>query len=119
VVRTDSLKGRRGRLPSKPKIAQVTPFFPPLSTLAALVKAHTETSTDRANLDFSQYSDTVPNDSRDLMDVQLLTMLNNSLDNLYSFMEKIPGFNEFSAHDRKLLFQNSCLELFALRMAYR
>ena len=46
-------------------------------------------------------------------------MLNSSLDSLYAFMTKIPGFNELSETDRKLLFQTSCLELFALRMAYR
>lgn len=93
-----------------------------MTTISALVKAHVDTSNDKQNLDFSQYSDNVnlSNDqSRTHIDSQLLTMLNRSLNNLYVYMEKIPGFNEFNEHDRKILFQNSCLELFALRMAYR
>lgn len=125
VVRTDSLKGRRGRLPSKPKSPQEVPLFPPMSTITALVRAHLDTSADKANLDFSQYNDSMVDKSqlesrvRDYIDGQLLCMLNSSLDTLYAFMEKIPGFNELNELDRKLLFQTSCLELFALRMAYR
>lgn len=99
-------------------MAQELPLFPPLSTISTLVNAHISTSADRANLDFSQYSDSTANETGEL-DVLLLSMLNSSLNNLYSFMEKIPGFSEFNEHDRKLLFQYSCLELFALRMAYR
>lgn len=65
VVRTDSLKGRRGRLPSKQKIMQVSGaavrHSPPVvatvpavpqSACALLVKAHRDTSGDK-NLDFS------------------------------------------------------------------
>ena len=74
VVRTDSLKGRRGRLPSKPKSPQDMPPTGPggpsaavvtaasaaaaagsASLVSALVKAHLETSPDISNLDFSQY----------------------------------------------------------------
>lgn len=53
VVRTDSLKGRRGRLPSKPKA-------PPDSSLrggallSALVRAHVESNPSR--LDYSKVS---------------------------------------------------------------
>ncbi|OTF76417.1 nuclear hormone receptor HR38-like protein [Euroglyphus maynei] len=62
VVRTDSLKGRRGRLPSKPKSPnQQDPLVvmrksPPISTIASLLKAHEECSVDKANLDFSRVS---------------------------------------------------------------
>lgn len=92
-----------------------------MTTISALVKAHVDTSNDKQNLDFSQYSDNVNLDAqaRTHIDNQLLTMLNRSLNNLYVFMEKIPGFNDFNEHDRNTLFQNACLELFALRMAYR
>lgn len=54
VVRTDSLKGRRGRLPSKPKSPQESPPSPPVSTITALVRAHVDTTPDLANLDYSQ-----------------------------------------------------------------
>ncbi|GFU06523.1 hypothetical protein NPIL_112351, partial [Nephila pilipes] len=53
-VRTDSLKGRRGRLPSKPKSPQESPPSPPVSTITALVRAHVDTTPDLANLDYSQ-----------------------------------------------------------------
>lgn len=61
VVRTDSLKGRRGRLPSKPKSPHQNDQLgvqksPPISTIASLLKAHEETSVDKANLDFSRVS---------------------------------------------------------------
>ncbi|KAK9510084.1 hypothetical protein O3M35_004942 [Rhynocoris fuscipes] len=56
VVRTDSLKGRRGRLPSKPKSPQESPPSPPVSLITALVRAHVDTSPDLSNLDYSQVS---------------------------------------------------------------
>lgn len=55
VVRTDSLKGRRGRLPSKPKSplqTEASPPSPPLSLLSALLRAYSH-STPR-DLDYSQ-----------------------------------------------------------------
>ena len=62
VVRTDSLKGRRGRLPSKPKSPQDMPPSASAATatgsanlVSALVKGHLETSPDLSNLDYSQY----------------------------------------------------------------
>lgn len=54
VVRTDSLKGRRGRLPSKPKSPQESPPSPPVSLITALVRAHVDTSPDLCTLDYTQ-----------------------------------------------------------------
>ena len=56
VVRTDSLKGRRGRLPSKPKSPQESPPSPPISLITALVRAHVDTSPDLPNLDYTEVS---------------------------------------------------------------
>ena len=56
VVRTDSLKGRRGRLPSKPKSPQESPPSPPVSLITSLVRAHVDTAPDIPNLDYSQVS---------------------------------------------------------------
>jgi nuclear receptor subfamily 4 group A protein 2 len=68
VVRTDSLKGRRGRLPSKPKCSMSSSSSgsssqmdgttshhnsPPVSMITALVRAHNETWPDITNLDYS------------------------------------------------------------------
>ena len=56
VVRTDSLKGRRGRLPSKPKSPQESPPSPPVSLITSLVRAHVDTAPDIPNLDYSKVS---------------------------------------------------------------
>lgn len=64
MVRTDSLKGRRGRLPSKPKSTphqqhqhevscSSSPNSPPISLMTALVRAHVDSSPDVANYDYS------------------------------------------------------------------
>ena len=54
IVRTESLKGRRGRLPSKPRSPQESPPSPPVSLISGLVRAHLDTSPDLNNLDYSQ-----------------------------------------------------------------
>ena len=54
VVRTDSLKGRRGRLPSKPRSLSESPPSPPVSFITALVRAHVDTSPATPDLDHSQ-----------------------------------------------------------------
>lgn len=59
VVRTDSLKGRRGRLPSKPKSPQDSPPSPPVNIVSALVRAHVDTTPDLSSLDYSQVSSPV------------------------------------------------------------
>lgn len=51
VVRTDSLKGRRGRLPSKPKQAQETS---PVSLISSLVRAHIDSIPSATKLDYSK-----------------------------------------------------------------
>ncbi|KAF6024625.1 Hr38 [Bugula neritina] len=52
VVRSDSLKGRRGRLPSKPKSPNDKPVAAPLPLITTLVRAHVEQSTDISSLNF-------------------------------------------------------------------
>lgn len=59
VVRTDSLKGRRGRLPSKPKAAQdVTTAVSPVSMIASLVRAHIDSNPGIGKLDYSKVKKT-------------------------------------------------------------
>lgn len=52
VVRTDSLKGRRGRLPSKPK--NLPDHVTPVNITASLVKAHIDSNPAVAKLDYSR-----------------------------------------------------------------
>ncbi|XP_026329900.1 probable nuclear hormone receptor HR38 isoform X2 [Hyposmocoma kahamanoa] len=122
VVRTDSLKGRRGRLPSKPKCPQESPPSPPISLITALVRAHVDTSPDFANLDYSQYRE--PNameppvsDSEVIQ--QFYSLLTTSIDMIKLFAEKVPGYSELCPEDREQLFASARLELFVLRLAYR
>lgn len=55
VVRRDGLKGRRGRLPSKPK-ALPDSSSPVSSLLSALVRAHVESNPQPSRLDYSKVS---------------------------------------------------------------
>lgn len=122
VVRTDSLKGRRGRLPSKPKSPQESPPSPPVSLITALVRAHVDTTPDLANLDFSQYKEPNGTDSPSTEAEkiqQFYSLLTSSIDVIRLFAEKIPGFSELSKEDQDLLFQSASLELFVLRLSYR
>lgn len=55
VVRTDSLKGRRGRLPSKPKVLPETPSkVPSVNIVASLVRAHLDSNPTIEKLDYSK-----------------------------------------------------------------
>ncbi|EFN81833.1 Probable nuclear hormone receptor HR38 [Harpegnathos saltator] len=122
VVRTDSLKGRRGRLPSKPKSPQESPPSPPVSLITALVRAHLDTTPDKASLDYSQYRQPRPGDppiTEAEKIQQFYNLLTTSIDVIRNFADKIPGFTDLVREDQELLFQSASLELFVLRLAYR
>ena len=63
-MRTDSLKGRRGRLPSKPKVASdvstttTTTTVSPVSMIASLVRAHIDSNPGVGKLDYSKVKKT-------------------------------------------------------------
>ncbi|XP_056391342.1 nuclear receptor subfamily 4 group A member 2 isoform X2 [Hyla sarda] len=98
VVRTDSLKGRRGRLPSKPKSPQEpSPPSPPF----------------QANPEFQLNGD----DTQHIQ--QFYDLLTGSMEIIRGWAEKIPGFSELHKQDQDLLFESAFLELFVLRLAYR
>ena len=122
VVRTDNLKGRRGRLPSKPKSPQESPPSPPVSLITALVRAHVDTAPDVANLKYSQYREPSGTESPTTKAEkirQFYQLLTTSIEVIRHFAEKIPGYNELVKEDQDLLFQSASLELFVLRLAYR
>lgn len=55
VVRTDSLKGRRGRLPSKPKtVAEASSTTPSVNIISSLVRAHLDSNPTTGKLDYSK-----------------------------------------------------------------
>lgn len=124
VVRTDSLKGRRGRLPSKPKSPQESPPSPPVSLITALVRSHVDTTPDPSCLDYSQYREPIQEGMPLLMSEaekvqQFFNLLTTSVEVIKQFAEKIPGYSELTPEDQELLFQSASLELFVLRLSYR
>ena len=58
VVRTDALKGRRGRLPTKPRGSSSDPGaggpVQPVALITSLVRAHVESTPKLENLDYTQ-----------------------------------------------------------------
>ncbi|KAJ7426135.1 Nuclear receptor subfamily 4 group A member 1 [Pitangus sulphuratus] len=127
VVRTDSLKGRRGRLPSKPK---QPPDASPVSLMTSLVRAHIDSIPSATKLDYSkiltpfpsqfQESAPCPFEKEDSVDVQqFYDLLTGSMDVIRKWAEKIQGFAELPKEDQDLLLESAFLELFILRLAYR
>ncbi|XP_022245982.1 probable nuclear hormone receptor HR38 isoform X2 [Limulus polyphemus] len=122
VVRSDSLKGRRGRLPSKPNIQQESPPSPPVSLITSLVRALVDTTPDVASLDYSQFREVLAGENplTEAEQVQqFFSVMTSSLEITRIFAEKVPGFLELSIEDQQLLFQAASLELFVIRLSYR
>ncbi|XP_005986360.1 nuclear receptor subfamily 4 group A member 1 [Latimeria chalumnae] len=123
VVRTDSLKGRRGRLPSKPKQVQDGVLPPsPTSLISSLVRAHMDSITSAAKLDSSKFQEPSPYQSgkEDITDVQqFYELLTGSMEVIQKWAENIPGFKHLPKEDQDLLLESAFLELFILRLAYR
>ncbi|XP_043939744.1 nuclear receptor subfamily 4 group A member 1-like [Protopterus annectens] len=123
VVRTDSLKGRRGRLPSKPKTVQdSTCPTSPATLINCLVRAHIDSMPSSAKLDYSKFQESVPyrpqkEDSSDVQ--QFYTLLTSAMEVIRKWTKNIPGFTELPKEDQDMLLESAFLELFILRLAYR
>ncbi|XP_055386648.1 probable nuclear hormone receptor HR38 [Condylostylus longicornis] len=121
VVRTDSLKGRRGRLPSKQNME--IPSRSPISMLSALAKAYIDSNPNFSQMDYSKYqpdefmSDDEINEAEYVK--QFYDLVAKSVDIIKIFKDKIPGYSNLCQHDQDLLFQSASLELFVLRLSYR
>ena len=50
---------------------------------------------------------------------QFYNLLTSSIDVIFKFCDKIPGYNDLCKDDRELLFRSACLELFTLRLSHR
>lgn len=123
VVRTDSLKGRRGRLPSKPKVIQeAAATVSPVSMIASLVRAHIDSNPSIGKLDYSKYDETEvsPSQKEDADDIkQFYELLTSSMEVIRKWAKSIPGFCDFCPEDQELLLESAFVELFILRLAYR
>ncbi|XP_029304360.1 nuclear receptor subfamily 4 group A member 2-like isoform X2 [Cottoperca gobio] len=120
VVRTDGLKGRRGRLPSKPKTPSDSSS--PVSTLlSALIRAHVESNPQPSQLDYFKFKESPgspPGDDAQHVR-QFYDLLTRSMEVIRGWAQKIPGFTCLPKHDQDLLFYSAFLELFVLRLSYR
>ena len=135
VVRTDSLKGRRGRLPSRPKaknrmagggggdnLNNENSNIPPI---VQLVRVHIDTSPASTQIDFSQFNSIEfeqygnPPPDHILYVRRMQQMINGTLESCKQFAEKIPGFADLPKNDQQILCESGCLDLMIMKMAYR
>ncbi|XP_075897671.1 nuclear receptor subfamily 4 group A member 2-like isoform X2 [Nelusetta ayraudi] len=116
VVRTDGLRGRRGRLPSKPKGLQCG------GLLNAIVRAHLESSPSPSPPDITESltAAAAAGEEDDAYHVRrFYELLSRSMEVIQGWSLNIPGFSHLLRHDQELLFCSAFLELFVLRLAYR
>jgi len=127
VVRTNHLKGRRGRLPSKakgPKDTIARPSPTP-SLITNLVQAHICTNPASANIDTSKYRSPCmrpicqPNYSMLDETSNFYHLLNECLTATRIWAEKIQGFEHFCVEDQNKLIENSFFEIFVFRLVIR
>ncbi|KAM9766819.1 nuclear receptor subfamily 4 group A member 2-like isoform 1-T2 [Menidia menidia] len=120
VVRTDGLKGRRGRLPSKPRgLSDLS--LPSSSLLGALVRAHVDSNPPPSRLDYSNFKESPGSPVRDDAQHvrQFYDLLTRSMEVIRGWAQRVPGFASLPKHDQDLLFFSAFLELFVLRLSYR
>ncbi|KAM6928086.1 putative nuclear hormone receptor HR38 isoform 1-T1 [Xenentodon cancila] len=123
VVRTDGLKGRRGRLPSKPKTpVEALSMSPTINIITSLVRAHLDSNPMIEKLNYSKYQENMENskEKEDASDIQqFYDLLTGALDVIRIWAHAIPGFTDFCTDDQDLLLESAFVELFILRLAYR
>ena len=136
VVRTNDLKGRRGRLPTKPKSpananvaaagqagnatttnnsrTQQTAF------VAQIVRAYTDSIPNQTSLDFSKYRKTTKETIRiEDEPFWILQSLTKSCDIIRQWTEKLSALCRITNLDRDRTFFTNLIDLLVLRMALR
>ncbi|VDD96457.1 unnamed protein product [Enterobius vermicularis] len=99
VVRYGSLSGRRGRLPSKTKMAHTDePASPPLPLLTLLSKTYTDTN---GSLE------------------QLIMVLNDEMTFMQQFFAKIPDVDDITVADQQNIIAYNFFPLIALKTCKR
>lgn len=117
MVRTDSLKGRRGRLPSKSKMSDessgITGAAAQLQPLTkALVNAFTGNGSVSPKVEYGQ---SIRHGVRD----QFVDSINASITAVHRWAERIPGWNSIDERDRHVLLKQAGLYALSLRLAYK
>uniref|UniRef100_A0A5S6QJX7 Probable nuclear hormone receptor HR38 n=1 Tax=Trichuris muris TaxID=70415 RepID=A0A5S6QJX7_TRIMR len=113
VVRTDSLKGRRGRLPSRSKINDDSMST---SLTTSLVNAYT-------NLAKPQPSAAAASGSQveylSNTEENLLKSINGSLSVVWQWAERLPSWNTLAPEDQTSLLNVAAINVMNIRLAYR
>ncbi|KRZ34114.1 Nuclear receptor subfamily 4 group A member 1 [Trichinella pseudospiralis] len=111
VVRMDSLKGRRGRLPSRSKVADDSSST---SLTSSLVHAHMVHVIAKSSTEAMVQGDFFMN-----TDESLLSSLNYSLAVVHRWAERLPGWSSLSASDQSQLLKAGSMNVMHIRIAYR
>ncbi|CAF0715589.1 unnamed protein product [Brachionus calyciflorus] len=123
VVRTNDLKGRRGRLPTKPKsptTAQANSRTQQSAFFSQIVRIFTDSVPNQTSLDFSKYRKI----TKEIIRIEeepfwTLQSITKSCDLIRQWSEKLSTLCRINNLDRDRLFFTNLLDLFVLRMALR
>ncbi|CDW58347.1 zf-C4 domain containing protein [Trichuris trichiura] len=113
IVRTDSLKGRRGRLPSRSKMGEDSMST---SLTTSLVNAYTSQAKPQSSSSFAStsqveyFTDT---------EEDLLKSINGSLSAVSEWAERLPNWNTLASEDQTSLLKAASLNVMNVRLAYR
>ncbi|CAF3459637.1 unnamed protein product [Rotaria sp. Silwood1] len=118
VVRTDALKGRRGRLPSKPKSPNTRQ---PNSFQTQFCRFYNDSIPNPASLDFSKLNYRTVTSKENLCEEKLLVYdaLSRSCDIIKQWVDKFSLFYSIQNNERDRLFSNCLLEQIIFRTAVR
>jgi nuclear receptor subfamily 4 group A protein 2 len=123
VVRTNDLKGRRGRLPTKPKSptqTQSTQRTQQSAFLSQIVRVYTDSIPNQTSLDFSKYRKITKEAIRiDEEPFWILNSLTKSCDLIRQWSEKFSTLCRISNLDRDRMFFTNLMDLIVLRMSLR
>ncbi|CAF4534145.1 unnamed protein product, partial [Rotaria sp. Silwood2] len=118
VVRTDALKGRRGRLPSKPKSPNNRQ---PNSFQTQFCRFYNDSIPNPASLDFSKLNYRTVTSKESLCEEKLLVYdsLSRSCDIIKQWVDKFSLFYSIQNNERDRLYSNCLLEQVIFRSAVR
>ncbi|CAF3722888.1 unnamed protein product [Rotaria magnacalcarata] len=118
VVRTDALKGRRGRLPSKPKSPNSRQ---PNSFQTQFCRFYNDSIPNPASLDFSKLNYRTVTSKENLCEEKLLVYdaFTRSCDIIKQWVDKFSLFYSIQNNERDRLYSNCLLEQIIFRTAAR
>ncbi|CAF2368457.1 unnamed protein product [Rotaria sp. Silwood2] len=118
VVRTDALKGRRGRLPSKPKSPSTRQ---PNSFQTQFCRFYNDSIPNPASLDFSKLNYRTVTNKESLCEEKLLVYdaFIRSCDIIKQWVDKFSLFYSIQNNERDRLYSNCLLEQIVFRTASR